>query len=651
MDLEKSLKKIFSFSEVKTEFLKTREMVRAAYKNAQLTSAQNTAEVVHAIRNIPKTTVNIPKVVSITKPSWIDEITNIAPIFASIKNVHDTLSEIKKAISGITLPKGAKDPIAVRLSDGEEFYKAVANITTQGNIGGLGGSGTPKIRVTVDGQKIEAVPVVNPDGTTISGGGGGGGLTDAELRATPVPVSVTGGGDASAANQTSQIALETSIKNAVETIDNAISGSEMQVDVLSVIPGTGATNLGKQVDSAAGGTDSGVATLAVRNDTLTTLTPADGDYTNLRVGSKGELWVTLATALTSVSDSIAAVQSGTWTVQPGNTANTTAWKVDGSAVTQPVSAASLPLPSGAATSALQTQPGVDIGDVTVNNAAGASAVNIQDGGNTITVDGTVSANATLTAETTKVIGTVRIASGGVASGSFASGSIASGAIASGAIAAGAIAAGATSIAENEDAVHTTGDRGVKVWGTANEANTVRAADNDYVPFATDTEGNTRIVGNRDADAVDAGEPVKVGGQARTTNPTAVADADRTNFIADKLGKQVVVGSIRDLKGNQQTTITSSTAETTIVTAIASTFNDLYGLVIANTSATACNVTIKDNTAGTTRFVFAVPAGDTRGFMLPESAAHKQGTVNNTWTATCSASVASISITALYVQNT
>jgi len=32
------------------------------------------------------------------------------------------------------------------------------------------------------------------------------------------------------------------------------------------------------------------------------------------------------------------------------------------------------------------QPGVDVGDVTVNNAAGASAVNIQDGGNSITVD-------------------------------------------------------------------------------------------------------------------------------------------------------------------------------------------------------------------------------------------------------------------------
>ena len=34
---------------------------------------------------------------------------------------------------------------------------------------------------------------------------------------------------------------------------------------------------------------------------------------------------------------VTATQSGTWTVQPGNTANTTAWKVDGSGVTQPVS--------------------------------------------------------------------------------------------------------------------------------------------------------------------------------------------------------------------------------------------------------------------------------------------------------------------------
>jgi len=62
-------------------------------------------------------------------------------------------------------------------------------------------------------------------------------------------------------------------------------------------------------------------------------------------------------------------------------------------VTQPVSASSLPLPSGASTSALQTQPGIDIGDVTVNNASGVNAVNVQDGGNSLTIDGTVSLGA------------------------------------------------------------------------------------------------------------------------------------------------------------------------------------------------------------------------------------------------------------------
>ena len=36
---------------------------------------------------------------------------------------------------------------------------------------------------------------------------------------------------------------------------------------------------------------------------------------------------------------------------------------------------------------LGANSGVDIGDVTINNASGGSAVNIQDGGNTITVDG------------------------------------------------------------------------------------------------------------------------------------------------------------------------------------------------------------------------------------------------------------------------
>jgi hypothetical protein len=65
----------------------------------------------------------------------------------------------------------------------------------------------------------------------------------------------------------------------------------LDVDVTRVIPGTSATHLGKAVDTAAGATDTGVALLAVRDDTLSALTPVDGDYTNLRVDSTGALHV------------------------------------------------------------------------------------------------------------------------------------------------------------------------------------------------------------------------------------------------------------------------------------------------------------------------------------------------------------------------
>lgn len=169
--------------------------------------------------------------------------------------------------------------------------------------------------------------------------------------------------------------------------------------------------------------------------------------------------------------------------------------------------------------------------------------------------------------------------------------------------------------------------------------------------AVPTEDTPAVSGQTAAGSALTVNPVTTGGQAKTANPTAVTDGQVVNATFDKLGKQVVVGSVRDLKANQVTTITSSTSETTIVTAVASTFLDLYGLIITNTSATAVNVAIKDVTAGTTRLNIAVPAGDTRGYMLPESGGIKQSAVNNNWTATSSASVASLVITALTVANT
>ena len=105
------------------------------------------------------------------------------------------------------------------------------------------------------------------------------------------------------------------------------------------------------------------------------------------------------------------------------------------------------------------QPGTDIGDVTVNNAAGASAVNIQDGGNSITIDGSVNI----------------LANDGVDIGDVDVTSVVPG-------------TGATNLGKAEDAVHTTGDVGVMSLAVRNDAGTALAADGDYIPLITDSSG-------------------------------------------------------------------------------------------------------------------------------------------------------------------
>ena len=68
------------------------------------------------------------------------------------------------------------------------------------------------------------------------------------------------------------------------------------VDVTSIVPGVGATNLGKAIQSAQGTTDTGVPALVVRNDTLADLSGADGDYAPLQVNATGALYVEVKTS-------------------------------------------------------------------------------------------------------------------------------------------------------------------------------------------------------------------------------------------------------------------------------------------------------------------------------------------------------------------
>ena len=92
--------------------------------------------------------------------------------------------------------------------------------------------------------------------------------------------------------------------------------------------GTSLVTGGAMRTSAA---QSGTWTVQPGNTANTTAWKVDGSAVTQPVSG------TFFQATQPVSGTVTANQGGTWTVQPGNTANTTAWKVDGSAVTQPVS--------------------------------------------------------------------------------------------------------------------------------------------------------------------------------------------------------------------------------------------------------------------------------------------------------------------------
>jgi hypothetical protein len=140
------------------------------------------------------------------------------------------------------------------------------------------------------------------------------------------------------------------------------------------------------------------------------------------------------------------------------------------------------------------------------------------------------------------------------------------------------------------------------------------------------------------------------GIARSSLPTAATIGNLTGAMTDKFGRIVSLNNApRDLVlPMTQLTLSASTTETTLITAVASTFLDLVSLVVINTSGTPTQVDFRDSTAGTIRLSLYVPGGDTRGIALPVPM--PQNTVNNNWTAKCATSVSSIIITGTYITN-
>ena len=303
------------------------------------------------------------------------------------------------------------------------------------------------------------------------------GLTDAQLRATPVPVSGT---VSIAANQSVNLA-----------------------QVAGVATATG------------NGTNTGAVRVAIASDNTAFSVNATP------VGT------------TTVSGTVTANQGGTWTVQPGNTANTTAWKVDGSAVTQPVSgtvtanagtgtlavsAASLPLPTGAATSANQTTLGshttkVNDGTNTAAVKAASTAAAATDPAlvvavspnNTIPISAaslplptgaaTSSNQTTLGSHTTKLNDGTNTAAVKAASTAAAATdpalvvAISPNNTPNVAVTSQVPGTGATNLGKGEDNASASGDTGVGILGVRKDTNaTLTSADGDYTNLAADNYG-------------------------------------------------------------------------------------------------------------------------------------------------------------------
>lgn len=170
-----------------------------------------------------------------------------------------------------------------------------------------------------------------------------------------------------------------------------------------------------------------------------------------------------------------------------------------------------------------------------------------------------------------------------------------------------------------------------------------------VPVVCNTTGNLLIASAGDvaSGSTDSGNPVKTGGIAKQSNPAAVSDGQRVGSLYDDVGRQVVTLSIRDLKVMQKTTLTT-TASTIVLASASALFLDIYGFICTNTSAVATVVRLRDNT--TEKAAIAVPAGETRGFMLPESGGLPQAAVTVNWTALLDTAATSVEITVLAVKN-
>lgn len=164
------------------------------------------------------------------------------------------------------------------------------------------------------------------------------------------------------------------------------------------------------VDGTVGATQSGTWNITNISGTVSLPTGASTEASLVKL--------TLTQGSTTSGQSGALIQGAVTTSAPSYTTAQTSplsLQTDGSlrsAITNTVTVGTHAV-TQSGTWILGANSGVDIGDVTINNGTGASAVNIQDGGNSITVDGTVSITSNSAVNISQINGVTPLMGNGV----------------------------------------------------------------------------------------------------------------------------------------------------------------------------------------------------------------------------------------------
>jgi hypothetical protein len=167
----------------------------------------------------------------------------------------------------------------------------------------------------------------------------------------------------------------------------------------SVTPGTAAANLGKAEDASHTSADTGVLALAVRRDTAASSTVTDGEYATFNLDSTGRLWSNseLPDAATIADNTATPTVPGVASFNMCYDAASSNWDFCRTALsTEGTHGTTLGtitsvvggILMGNASTATPTDVGAD-GDAAAIWLTRNGAVNVADGGGTLTVDGTV----------------------------------------------------------------------------------------------------------------------------------------------------------------------------------------------------------------------------------------------------------------------